>query len=228
MISSLFDFFTRKRKEEQQELAKAASPAFVVDRAGVTKAVSGLDMVSSLTKNAAPSRPISKTPMNNIHLNKDYHLCGGKYIEKGVRLLKPREEFMPVDVVYNGYLAGASNVRLRKGEGTNESWENVQNMDMVKTAEGYHIASILIKKPLNSTKTTHNMHVAFYTDGDGQENWDNNKGQNFNFEISVMSGQTTAQGNTQNNSQNSQSSNNKNSNIINNLLGITPKKQGSQ
>jgi hypothetical protein len=66
MISSLFDFFTRKRKEEQQALSKAASPTFVIDRAGVTKAVSGLDMASSLTT-AAPSRTLSKAAMNNIH-----------------------------------------------------------------------------------------------------------------------------------------------------------------
>lgn len=228
MISSFFDFFIRKRKEEQQKAAKAASPAFVIDRSGVTKAVSGLDMVSSLTKNAVTSRPLSKPATHNIHLNKDYHLCGGKYIEKGVRLLKPKEELIPVDVVYNGYLAGANTVKLRKGEGSNESWENVQNMDMVKTADGYHVASILIKKPLNSTKTTHNMHVAFYTDSDGQENWDNNKGQNFSFEIPLMSTQSTAQSSNQNNNQNSSQSSNKNSNIINNLLGISPKKQGSK
>ena len=230
MIFSFIDyFFTKKRKEEQQTMSNATSPAFVVNRVGVAKAVSGLDMAIGLTKDAAPSRSLSKAAMHNMPLNKDYHLCGGKYIARGVRLIKPKEELMPVDVVYNGYLAGANAIRLRKGEGNNKSWENVQNMDMVKTSDGYHVASILIKKPVNPTKTTHNMHLAFYTDSnDGEENWDNNKGQNFSFEIPIMAGQTTAQGSTQNNNQNPQASGNKSSNIINNLLGISPKKHGSK
>jgi hypothetical protein len=96
-----------------------------------------------------------------------------KYTAKGVLLsLEVPEAYEPVKITYNGLLArnGATELYARAGIGP--QWDNVQEVAMTKTANGFEgIALAVASSTLN---------VCFH---DAAYNWDNNSNENYVFSV---------------------------------------------
>lgn len=79
-----------------------------------------------------------------------------------------------VEIRYDGLLAraGAQDIYLHAGFGTNNDWESV--MDIKMEREGG------VWKTDCAVKTDKRFYFCFH---DNAENWDNNNGQNWSFEV---------------------------------------------
>jgi hypothetical protein len=77
-----------------------------------------------------------------------------------------------VNIVYNGMLAqkGATQLYARVGYGSN--WQNTQEYAMYRTSCGYETAV--------NAANAETLNVAFR---DAVNNWDNNHGLNYNFNV---------------------------------------------
>lgn len=79
-----------------------------------------------------------------------------------------------VTVTYNGILAqcGADQVYAHIGFGDTKTWHNPTYTKMSRTNEGFETTI-----PIN---TLSNLHIAFK---DSANNWDNNSGSNYSFNV---------------------------------------------
>lgn len=79
-----------------------------------------------------------------------------------------------INVIYNGLLhnSGATEIYLHMGYGPHEKWHNIHDIKMFKTGRGWE-QTIEMNDP-------HRFNFCFR---DCANNWDNNSGHNWSFEI---------------------------------------------
>jgi hypothetical protein len=77
-----------------------------------------------------------------------------------------------ITVTYKGllYNSGASHVYMHVGTG--ENWSNINDIEMEKTSDGFEA-----KMPITSSEK---LSMVFK---DCADNWDNNSGRNYNFDV---------------------------------------------
>jgi len=75
-------------------------------------------------------------------------------------------------VAYNGDLSGAGELWVRTGYGQGQTWQNVYDVPMVRTEEGW--------ETIFRRTTGEQLNFCFH---DNTGNWDNNEGQNWRFTI---------------------------------------------
>lgn len=116
---------------------------------------------------------ISDTIFITTNPERVIELYNNNYIENGV-ILFPNviAKGDNAKVVYRGLLSncGADAVYMHLGYG--DKWENRWDIKMKKTDEGF-----VAQFPVTSNKT---LHIAFK---DSANNWDNNSGKNYSFEV---------------------------------------------
>ncbi|HMM20997.1 MAG TPA: carbohydrate-binding protein [Selenomonadales bacterium] len=96
-----------------------------------------------------------------------------EYLANGVIITPANPEpYENVTIVYNGLLSknGANDMYAHVGFG--EHWHGAQDLRMIKTCSGFE-ATI-------PAANIDSMSVAFH---DPANNWDNNSGSNYNFQI---------------------------------------------
>jgi len=102
-----------------------------------------------------------------------YKAISNEYLANGVIVTPPNPEtYKRATVVYNGLLSksGAQEIYARVGFGCN--WEGAQDIRMIKTNSGYEATII--------AANAESLNVAFK---DPLNNWDNNSGANYVFNI---------------------------------------------
>lgn len=79
-----------------------------------------------------------------------------------------------INVVYNGLLSqsGAQEVYLHLGFGANRSWHDIRDLKMLRTGRGWE-QTLQVNDPSR-------INLCFR---DSANNWDNNSGHNWSFEI---------------------------------------------
>lgn len=79
-----------------------------------------------------------------------------------------------VEIIYDGLLAraGADQIYLHAGFGLNNYWENVMDIKMEKEGN--------VWKAECAVETDKRFYICFH---DSANNWDNNNGQNWSFEV---------------------------------------------
>lgn len=96
-------------------------------------------------------------------------------IEGGIKITPvPITAGEQVNVVYDGLLAvhGADKVYLHAGFGHPQNWQQVVDQPMVKTSAGWE-----------TTMRVDNASRFNFCFKDSSGNWDNNRGQNWSYEI---------------------------------------------
>jgi len=79
-----------------------------------------------------------------------------------------------INIVYDGLLhnSGAQEVYLHMGYGSADSWNNIQDTKMIRTGRGWE-QTFEVNDPTR-------LNFCFH---DNANNWDNNNGHNWSFEI---------------------------------------------
>lgn len=79
-----------------------------------------------------------------------------------------------INVIYNGLLnnSGAAGVYLHMGFGPHQKWHNISDLKMFKTGRGWE-----------QTVEINDHHRLNFCFKDCANNWDNNSGHNWSFEV---------------------------------------------
>lgn len=102
-----------------------------------------------------------------------YKATSNEYLANGVIVTPANPEtYEHVTIVYNGLLSKAGATELYAHVGFGPDWQGNQDLRMIKTKSGYE-ATI-------TAANAESLNVAFK---DRLENWDNNSGSNYVFNI---------------------------------------------
>lgn len=102
-----------------------------------------------------------------------YKAKANEYLSNGVMITPQNPEvYENVTIVYNGLLAqhGAPEVYARVGFG--DQWQGAQDLRMLRTNSGFEVTI--------PAANADSLNCCFK---DQANNWDNNSGMNYNFEI---------------------------------------------
>jgi hypothetical protein len=96
-----------------------------------------------------------------------------EYLSNGVVVTPSNPEtYQNVTIVYNGLLAQRGANELWAHVGFGDGWQGTQELKMLRTSSGYEVTI--------PAANAESLNVAFH---DPLNNWDNNNGMNYNFNI---------------------------------------------
>ncbi len=127
------------------------------------------------------------TKVTNFRTIKPEH--GKVFLRRGIQIHHTKA----FKLKYNGFLAqsDAKVIYAVTGTGNNDKWKNVRHIPMYKVDKGFEALVSYDSNDSNQENSENEENYINFAFKDPNNNWDNNSGSNYSFNIDLLTGNDT-------------------------------------